>query len=54
MCALKSGAYFAQLIGVPFIAVMPRCTAKTKIAQIKLYGGKCHFVDHSTLRHLLQ
>lgn len=43
-----SEAYFAQLLGVPFIAVMPRSTAKTKIAQIELYGGKCHFIDHST------
>ena len=43
-----SEAYFAQLIGIPFIAVMPRSTAKTKIKQIELYGGQCHFVDHST------
>ena len=43
-----SEAYFAQMIGVPFIAVMPRNTAKTKIQQIELYGGQCHFVDSST------
>ncbi len=43
-----SEAYFAQLIGVPFIAVMPHSTAKTKIKQIELYGGTCHFVDHAT------
>ncbi len=43
-----SEAYFAQLLGIPFIAVMPRSTAKTKIKQIELYGGKCHFVDYST------
>ena len=43
-----SEAYFSQLIGVPFIAVMPRTTAKSKIKQIELYGGKCHFVDCST------
>ena len=43
-----SEAYFAQLIGIPFIAVMPRSTAKTKIKLIELYGGKCHFVDSST------
>jgi len=43
-----SEAYFAQLLSIPFIAVMPRSTAKTKIKQIELYGGKCHFVDHST------
>ncbi|MGL5045301.1 MAG: PLP-dependent cysteine synthase family protein [Plesiomonas sp.] len=43
-----SEAYFARLLGLPFIAVMPRTTAKTKIAQIEFYGGKCHFVDHSS------
>jgi len=43
-----SEAYFAQLLEIPFIAVMPRSTAKTKIKQIELYGGKCHFVDHAT------
>lgn len=43
-----SEAYFSQLIGVPFIAVMPRSTAKTKIKLIELYGGQCHFVDQST------
>jgi len=43
-----SEAYFAQLLEIPFIAVMPRSTAKTKIKQIELYGGKCHFVDRAT------
>lgn len=43
-----SEAYFAKLIGIPFIAVMPRSTAKSKIKQIELYGGQCHFVEHST------
>ncbi|MBL7004887.1 MAG: PLP-dependent cysteine synthase family protein [Gammaproteobacteria bacterium] len=43
-----SEAYFAQLIGVPFIAVMPSSTAKSKIQQIELYGGQCHFVEHAT------
>lgn len=40
-----SEAYFARMIGVPFIAVMPRSTARSKIRQIELYGGRCHFVD---------
>lgn len=40
-----SEAYFARMIGVPFFAVMPRNTAKSKITQIELYGGRCHFVD---------
>jgi len=39
-----SEAYFAQLLGVPFIAVMPATTAKRKIEQIQFYGGQCHFV----------
>ena len=42
-----SEAYFARLLGLPFIAVMPRTTAKKKVQQIEFYGGKCHFVDHS-------
>lgn len=40
-----SEAYFARLLGLPFIAVMPACTAKRKIEQIEFYGGRCHFVD---------
>lgn len=40
-----SEAYFARLLGLPFIAVMPSCTAKRKIEQIAFYGGRCHFVE---------
>ncbi len=40
-----SEAYFARLLGLPFIAVMPRSTSPEKIAQIALYGGRCHWVD---------
>jgi cysteine synthase A len=39
-----SEAYFAQMIGVPFIAVMPSSTAHSKVTQIVHYGGKYHFV----------
>ncbi|MCS3604087.1 cysteine synthase A [Buttiauxella sp. BIGb0471] len=39
-----SEAYFARLLGLPFIAVMPACTAKRKVEQIEFYGGRCHFV----------
>lgn len=42
-----SEAYFARLLGLPFIAVMPSCTAKRKVEQITFYGGKCHFVTQS-------
>lgn len=40
-----SEAYFARLIGLPFVAVMPRSTSPEKVAQIELYGGRCHWVD---------
>src|SRR5207344_1637705 len=40
-----SEAYFARLIGVPFIAVMPRSTSREKIALIEFHGGRCHLVD---------
>lgn len=43
-----SEAYFARLLGLPFIAVMPSCTAKKKIELIEFYGGRCHFVDHGS------
>lgn len=43
-----SEAYFARLLGLPFIAVMPRTTSPEKIAQITFYGGQCHFVNHSS------
>ncbi|MGL3107141.1 PLP-dependent cysteine synthase family protein [Bradyrhizobium sp. BR 1432] len=40
-----SEAYFAEMIGVPFYAVMPRTTSAEKIAAIAHYGGKCHLID---------
>lgn len=39
-----SEAYFARLLGLPFYAVMPASTSKTKINQITFQGGQCHFV----------
>ncbi|MDE1334359.1 PLP-dependent cysteine synthase family protein [Vibrio aestuarianus] len=42
-----SEAYFARLLGLPFIAVMPKCTARKKIEQIEMYGGQAHLVDRS-------
>lgn len=39
-----SEAYFAQLLGLPFIAVIPASTSKEKIKKIEFYGGKCHLV----------
>jgi cysteine synthase A len=40
-----SEAYFARLLGLPFIAVMAKSTSPEKVAQIEFYGGRCHFVD---------
>ncbi|MBM7812599.1 PLP-dependent cysteine synthase family protein [Saccharothrix algeriensis] len=40
-----SEAYFARLLGLPFIAVMPRSTSPEKVALIERQGGQCHFVD---------
>lgn len=40
-----SEAHFASLLGLPFIAVMPRSTSAEKIALIEREGGSCHFID---------
>ena len=40
-----SEAYFARLIGLPFVAVMPATTSPEKIALIEFHGGRCHLVD---------
>nr|WP_276113819.1 PLP-dependent cysteine synthase family protein [Desertimonas flava] len=40
-----SEAYFASLLGLPFVAVMPRSTSPEKVALIERTGGSCHFVD---------
>jgi len=46
-----SEAYFAKLLGLTFIAVMPQSTSEQKIRQIEFYGGRCHFVsDGSQIR----
>jgi cysteine synthase A len=41
-----SEAYFARMLGLPFVAVMPRSTSQAKVALIEFYGGRCHFVEH--------
>ena len=43
-----SEAYFARIIGLPFIAVVPRTTSRQKIKAIEFYGGRCHLVDDPT------
>ncbi len=40
-----SEAYFAQLLGLKFIAVVPEGTSQDKIDQISFYQGQCHFVQ---------
>jgi cysteine synthase len=40
-----SEAYFAKLIGVPFIAVMPATTSREKTRLIEFHGGRCHLVE---------
>lgn len=40
-----SEAYFARLIGVPFVAVVPRTTSAEKTRLIEFAGGTVHYVD---------
>ncbi|HJQ45392.1 MAG TPA: PLP-dependent cysteine synthase family protein [Amycolatopsis sp.] len=40
-----SEAYFARMLGLDFVAVMPRKTSPEKVELIEFYGGRCHFVD---------
>ncbi|TDV14399.1 PLP-dependent cysteine synthase family protein [Paraburkholderia caballeronis] len=39
-----SEAYFARLLGLPFVAVIPASTSRAKIDAIGFYGGRCHLV----------
>jgi cysteine synthase A len=40
-----SEAFFARLLGLPFVAVMPATTSSSKIALIESNGGRCHLVE---------
>ncbi|MFI5780373.1 PLP-dependent cysteine synthase family protein [Nocardia sp. NPDC051570] len=40
-----SEAYFAKLLGLDFVAVVPATTSPEKIALIEAQGGRCHFVE---------
>lgn len=42
-----SEAYFAQMLGLPFVAVVPEHTSAAKVEQITFYGGRCHFVPRA-------
>jgi cysteine synthase len=43
-----SEAYFASLLGLPFVAVVPATTSLSKVALIESHGGRCHFVQNSS------
>ncbi|QLY32294.1 PLP-dependent cysteine synthase family protein [Nocardia huaxiensis] len=42
-----SEAYFAKLLGLDFVAVMPAKTSPEKIALIEAQGGRCHLVQNA-------
>lgn len=42
-----SEAYFARLLGLDFIAVIPASTSPQKVAAIEAEGGRCRFVDRA-------
>ncbi len=44
-----SEAYFARMLGLRFIAVVPRVTAAEKLAAIEFQGGECHVIDDPDL-----
>jgi cysteine synthase len=43
-----SEAYFARLIGLPFVAVMPATTSPEKLRLIEFYGGECRLVEDAS------
>jgi cysteine synthase A len=42
-----SEAYFARLLGLDFVAVIPASTASAKQELIRRHGGRCHVVDRA-------
>lgn len=40
-----SEAYFARMLRLPFVAVLPVSTSKEKIALIESFGARCHTVE---------
>ena len=43
-----SEAYFARLLKLPFVAVMPASTVREKCELIEFYGGQCKLVEDPT------
>ena len=41
-----SEAYFARLLGLRFVAVIPRGTSEEKVARIRFYGGEVHWAEN--------
>lgn len=46
-----SEAWFARLLGLSFIAVMPACTAPGKIHAVEALGGTCDLIDDPSQVH---
>ena len=46
-----SEAWFARLLGLPFVAVMPSCTAPRKIREVQALGASCDLVDDPAQVH---
>ncbi|MCF6777275.1 pyridoxal-phosphate dependent enzyme [Thiotrichales bacterium 19X7-9] len=42
-----SEAYYAQLLNLPYIAVMVKTTSQQKINRIQKLGGQCHLIDNN-------
>jgi cysteine synthase A len=43
-----SEAYFARMLRLPFIAVMPSATSAEKVSLIEFQGGTCHLVEDAS------
>lgn len=43
-----SEAWFARLLGIPFVAILPANTAPGKIREIKALGAECEYFDAGT------
>lgn len=46
-----SEAYYARLLGLRFVAVLPSSTSRRKIEAIELQGGHCHLVEDGRTIH---
>jgi cysteine synthase A len=42
-----SEAWFARMLGLPFVAVMPASTSPEKVDLIEFHGGRCHLVQNA-------